>query len=222
MARREIARMRDKDGKLRIMHIESIMKHMHPIVAQWYDQNLDSASGCSFEKSKRAEEYIRNILKNHIKKNANCIYTDGSVKNKNHISGGAAFVHVKNGDESTTIHEQKKGIPTTDNVFAEFKGVEMALKYIHQKAKNYKNQEFNILTDCKVVPNTLNGLVSPNGKYFLSINQSQIFQAGSRREYGITTKFYWIPGHVKGSKGNEKADELAGEAANEVMEQRLP
>ncbi|GJQ67634.1 hypothetical protein Trydic_g8425 [Trypoxylus dichotomus] len=129
----------------------------------------------------------------HVRPSGIAIYTDGS---KNDDGTGAAFV-VYAGDEE--IHSERLKLDRVyDNYLAELVAINAAVKY----AKVMQVERATLFTDSLSVLQALRGMRKPI---------ELLLQTGKLiREVNI--ELVWTRAHV-GTQGNERADELAKEAA---------
>ena len=171
-----------------------------------YNIGFGSASNRSPNQKLRARRYtdqlVAQIPNNHI-----IIYTDGSVLNNNEKNGGCGGSLTENNTETQSFSVPLR---TGDAQVTELNGILEALKCI-----NTKNKTIHILCDCRNVTKYLKHEFHPPKKYtqILTDIQIKIQQINSDSNNNTDTIIIqWIPGHT-GHPGNDRADELAKQAA---------
>jgi ribonuclease HI len=136
------------------------------------------------------------------------IYTDGS---KTGGKVGAAFTVFNNAGE---LHSKKLPMADYCSVFqAELFAIMKALDWVSSKTSDWK--KVNLLSDSKSSVQALED-GAPNNPMVFSI------QTASRKlkSRGIDCEFLWVRGH-NGLLGNERADELAKDAALHVKTAKM-
>lgn len=127
-------------------------------------------------------------------------YTDGS----RHDNGdaGSAYV-VYQGDEEIASGKAKLG--TWSSIFqCELYAMRMALLYIHRH--DYAYQE------CSIISDSLSALLALRKMEAPTALQAEVWRLIHETPAHISLRFHWIRSHT-GNSGNDRADELANEAA---------
>jgi ribonuclease HI len=139
----------------------------------------------------------------------NCfdIYTDGSKQNE---KVGAAFFSPKNQGAA------KMRLKDNSSIFsAELVGIILSLNQIKFLKSKYHYRNFIVMTD------SLSALQGLRDRQSRNIYVNEIFKLLNSLKSQVIIHFMWIPGHV-GINGNEKADQLAKSALDEVVDESIP
>ncbi|GJQ77957.1 hypothetical protein Trydic_g2318 [Trypoxylus dichotomus] len=140
-----------------------------------------------------AFKFSKDVEGQHVRPSGIAIYTDGS---KNGDGTGAAFV-VYAGDEE--IHSERLKLDRVcDNYQAELVAINAAVKY----AKAMQVERATLFTDSLSVLQALRGMRKPTE---LLLQTWKLIRE-------VNVELVWTRAHV-GTQGNERADELAKEAA---------
>ncbi|GJQ70544.1 hypothetical protein Trydic_g22945, partial [Trypoxylus dichotomus] len=140
-----------------------------------------------------AFKFSKDVEGQHVRPSGIAIYTDGS---KNDDGTGAAFV-VYAGDEEI-YSERLKLDRVCDNYQAELVAINAAVKY----AKVMQVERATLFTDSLSVLQALRGMRKPTE---LLLQTWKLIRE-------VNVELVWTRAHV-GTQGNERADELAKEAA---------
>ncbi|GJQ74934.1 hypothetical protein Trydic_g9562 [Trypoxylus dichotomus] len=140
-----------------------------------------------------AFKFSKDVEGQHVRPSGIAIYTDGS---KNDDGTGAAFV-VYAGDEE--IHSERLKLDRVcDNYQAELVAINAAVKYV----KVMQVERATLFTDSLSVLHALRGMRKPTE---LLLQTWKLIRE-------VNVELVWTRAHV-GTQGNERADELAKEAA---------
>ncbi|GJQ83685.1 hypothetical protein Trydic_g14392 [Trypoxylus dichotomus] len=140
-----------------------------------------------------AFKFSKDVEGQHVRPSGIAIYTDGS---KNDDGTGAAFV-VYAGDEE--IHSERLKLDRVcDNYQAELVAINAAVKYV----KVMQVERATLFTDSLSVLQALRGMRKPTE---LLLQTWKLIRE-------VNVELVWTRAHV-GTQGNERADELAKEAA---------
>ena len=170
----------------------------------WILPEVDFCKYFSGFKKEMTDAEAHSIFMEHVAdhSDSNFVFTDGSKSN-----AGVGFGVFSND------FNRRGALPLTASIFtAELYGILSAV----EKIASMDEGDFVIFCDSKSVLQALSSFNSTN-PLVLSILQ-WIFIIKSR---GLEICFCWVPAHV-GVLGNEKADEIAKQAAAELLPRRSP
>ena len=140
------------------------------------------------------------------------VFTDGSNLGNPGPTGAEAVIYM-NGLKSDPIGI-KKGICSNGNNFlGEIVGIEIAFKYLCDEVK-IRNRDIHLFVDCQSAIVSAFGISIPNYKIDIILNIRRLTSQLENDSNNL--KIHWIPGH-KDFEGNERADRLAKETANEMV-----
>ena len=100
-----------------------------------------------------------------------------------------------------------------NNFLGEIVGIEIAFKYLCDEIK-IRNRDIHLFVDCQSAIVSAFGISIPKYKIDIILNIRRLTSQLENDNNNL--KIHWIPGH-KDFEGNERADGLAKEAANEMV-----
>ncbi|XP_058807568.1 uncharacterized protein LOC131673537 [Phymastichus coffea] len=169
---------------------------------QTINVNVNTEIGQKLKKSNDPNSVLNKIISEN--RNANIIFTDGS-KSADSISVGSACFHV---------NKNKFIVRSIDKVASIFTAECLAINDAVDIALEYPNQR------CFIFSDSLSALLSlKNYKNNVKTNpllleiREKIYEFQKKAHKDCEIVLVWIPAHL-GINGNEKADQLAKEAAN--------
>lgn len=146
-----------------------------------------------------------------IEKSPTVMYTDGA-RSVNSISTGSSVI-IKDQDTAYYSSSPKECSSFTAETIA----IKAAIGIIGTHMIEYK-ENIIIFSDCKSVLSAINSnLINVYHNRYITEIKGKIYEI---RKSGIKIRFVWIPAHI-GIPGNEVADQIAKESANEFQSSKI-
>ena len=199
-----------KENKIWYTNIRHLIESLTLTQLTQYNIGLGSATHRTQAQKQKAQEYVKKVI-NEAK--GIKIFPDGSIdprgKKITQECGGYGLVIID--QQQKVITQLHNKVKTKDSQITEIEGVTAAMEWINNNKHKIKEQNYNILCDCKNVVNYINQIYATPYKYAEKIQKIKQLMTAVQN-HGSQIILWWIPGHTD-NKWNDIADALAKRAA---------
>ena len=161
------------------------------------------------------EENIKVLLEN-LGNDCVAAFTDGSALGNPGPTGAGAVIYLQ-GLLDNPVCLKKTICSNGNNYLGEIVGIEMALSFLQDEI-SITGRNIHLFVDCQSAIISGFGMDVPTYKVDIILNIRRLTSLLEDKEN--TLHVHWIPGH-KDFEGNEKADNLAKEAAKGMVDKKV-